>query len=400
MAGERADAGQLVSAMEAAAAWISDSGHVETHADGMRRSPPVLDPDAPITADLLRTLTREQRVLARLEMTWGRRDQQARWVRHATDVLRVYRGMRARRQCARLLVASRRRALSVRKLGEAQSSLASGAAGREARALACLREAAAADPRCGDVALVRAEVLYGARRYAEAADELAFFEDTDLRCELLKGRAACALGRWEAAEEALSLVIEREPPPVIARRAGGAGAGARVAGVRSDDVAPAAANDAEHSALGVDDVFAHARFLRGCARAKLQDYLGAEVDFAKWLDKAPELPKRPPQMKRDFDVYQIHKRHRAKALECLGLALAANRRWNEAVSKVTAALLLAPCAPLYCVLARIHCCERCWALAEDRYADALLLEPNLQMAIVGLEQARIQHEPLPLYVAL
>ena len=93
-------------------------------------------------------------------------------------------------------------------------------------------------------------------------------------------------------------------------------------------------------------------------------------------------------------------RQRARALQCLALARATNRRWSQAVAFLTEAIILDPSAKRLCLLARIHTCERQWQLAADRYEDALRLEPDLVMAQVGLSQVKIEHEPLPLVTGL
>ena len=79
---------------------------------------------------------------------------------------------------------------------------------------------------------------------------------------------------------------------------------------------------------------------------------------------------------------------------------AANRRWSQAVAYLTEAIIIDPDARRLCLLARIHTCERQWQLAAERYQDALVLEPDLEMAKVGLEQVQIEHEPLPLVTGL
>lgn len=127
--------------------------------------------------------------------------------------------------------------------------------------------------------------------------------------------------------------------------------------------------------------------LRGTQRVANNDWVGALADFEQSLRDAPQADRKSPS-----DV----KLRRVQALECCGLAAAANDDFNRAVDLLTEALLLDPQPIRFCLLARVHCCERQWQLAEDRYNDALLLDPQCHMARVGLDQARIKHEPLPL----
>ena len=155
----------------------------------------------------------------------------------------------------------------------------------------------------------------------------------------------------------------------------------------------------DHAVVQSDATFAHAHYLRGCCRAETRDWVGAELDFENYLRAAP------PKMPHTSHLHSIPQeraleQQRAKALECLALARAANRRWSQAVANLTEAILIDPSATRFCLLARIHCCERQWQLAAERYQDALSLEPDLEMAKVGLEQVRIPHEPLPLVTGL
>ena len=55
--------------------------------------PLILDPNEPLTGDLLRSLKQRGTLrLARLEMTWGQRKNVDKWQRAAVDAQRVWRG--------------------------------------------------------------------------------------------------------------------------------------------------------------------------------------------------------------------------------------------------------------------------------------------------------------------
>lgn len=115
--------------------------------------------------------------------------------------------------------------------------------------------------------------------------------------------------------------------------------------------------------------------VRGCAKAMVGDWRAAKEDFEANLNDHPEC---------------------VVALDCFGLAAAvADNDWNVAVDCFTKSLLSKPTVRRLCLLARVHCCERAWHLARDRYKDALSIDPQCEMARVGLEQATMKNDPLP-----
>ena len=105
-------------------------------------------------------------------------------------------------------------------------------------------------------------------------------------------------------------------------------------GRRTQDAARALRETRRRRAVaGADAPFAHARFLRGCVRAKLSDWRGAEVDFEKYLEYAPpELP--PPSKMRAHSREEADlANQRARALTLLGAARGCNRNWSAAVAR-------------------------------------------------------------------
>lgn len=240
------------------------------------------------------------------------------------------------------------------------------------------------------------------------------------RALLGRSRGAARMRDWQCAEEDLSLLLEREPPPKSAalamaerryseamevqrkeagkpgNRKSRRGTAVKLTHVQKAAVAIFEGREA-HAVIEADAPFAHAHYLRGCVRVELDDWLGAEGDFTKWLASSP--PKMP-HTSHSIDAERALASQRARALQCLGLAQAANRRWSPAVARLTEAIIIDPDARRLCLLARVHTCERQWQLANDRYQDALVLEPDLEMARVGLAQVHIEHEPLPLVTGL
>ena len=155
-----------------------------------------------------------------------------------------------------------------------------------------------------------------------------------------------------------------------------------------------------HAVNRGDAPFAHARFLRGCVRAKLADWRGAEVDFTAYLEAAPPELKIPTKMSPYLPAELDLASQRAQALTLLGVARGCNRHWSGAVARLTEAAQIEPEPRRLCLLGRVHACERQWLLAMDRYRDALNLDASLEMARVGLDQVRIKHEPMPLVTGL
>jgi len=334
----------------------------------------------PVTGDLLRSLTREELRLARLEMQFDRPDLHEKWTRAANDIQRAFRGLQRRRQFAVLDVARQARRVACDRVAEAQSLLERTYSDDDderrrrlaAEALAALEAARTQDPACREILLVESQVFYAvgdfreARRAASRAVEENVEENVDLRALALRGRASCALRDLDAAIRDFTLVIEK-----------------------------AAASDGRCDAVLCgerDDLLAFARYSRGSARSLAGDWHGAEADLDAYLATVPPCN----AQKRPTPADRAARRRRARALEALGVTLAANDKYSDAVRVLTEALILDPDPTAMCLLARVHCCERQWHLAEDRYRDALVLDPRCTAALVGLDQARVQHEPLPL----
>ena len=53
-------------------------------------------------------------------------------------------------------------------------------------------------------------------------------------------------------------------------------------------------------------------------------------------------------------------------------------------------------AQTFCLRGRARCCTRDWDGAVKDYNEALKLEPELAMALVGLEQTKTECKTLPL----
>ena len=401
----------------------------------------ILKKNEPITGEMLRSLSKHDLALARLEMTWERRDRIKIWTKGAVDVARFWRGARIRHLAAVRREARWMRRSAVENMKVAHEVLLRRDPEELPKALPWLAAANKFDPKCGEVHRLRGEILYALGQPGEAhgafADSLKLSPAAEQPGALLgRARASAALGRYGDAEEDLSLLLEQEPPPkskelqmaerryseaVQVQRSsqaadeGDDGKGKKQKrrpppkkqsirgehGEKLTHVQKAAVaileGRTEHAVVQGDATFPHAHYLRGCCRVELKDWVGAEFDFEKYLGAAP--PKMP-HTSHSIPQERALEQQRAKALQCLACARAANRRWSQAVANLTEAILIDPNARRLCLLARIHCCERQWQLAADRYRDALHLDPNLEMAKVGLEQVKIPHEPLPLVTGL
>lgn len=315
--------------------------------------PRILDPNEPITADRLRTLSKLDLRLARIEMSWGRRDVRQRWVRSTLDVQRLWRGWCSRRyvsahDCARQ---RRLRACTLVERSRKQSGT---------DALQLLSEAAENDPTCGEVFLTRAEVLYATGRHTEAlsaiGQALERLQDAiDPRALLLRARAASAIGDLDTANADLSTIIDHENDAHF---------------------------DPKVAMLDDDDALAVARFCRGAVRSMLGDWSGARNDFEAYVAKVPHIVA-PSLARAQTQDQRLLRRKRAKALQCLGVALAATHYFSQAVHVLTEAAELDPQPELLCLLARVHCCERQWQLAEDRYNDV--------RALVRVQNQHVRH---------
>lgn len=301
--------------------------------------PRILDPDAPISGDRLRALSKLELRLARLEMSWDRRDIGQRWVRATLDVQRLWRGWCSRRyssahECARQ---RRLRACTLIERSREQGG---------PDALKWLSEAAENDPTCGEVFLTRAALLHAIGQHTEAVaaigQALERLQDTiDPRALLLRARAAAAIGDLDTANTDLTAIIDRENDSHF---------------------------DPKVAMLDDDDALSAARFCRGTVRSMLGDWSGARYDFEAYVASVPRI--NAPRLGHvQTNDQHLLRRKRAKALQCLGVALAATHYFNQAVHILTEAAELDPQPELLCLLARVHCCERQWQLAKDRYHD-------------------------------
>lgn len=280
-------------------------------------------------------------------MQMDRKDLKEKWTRAAVDIQRLCRGARARRSSRRLDDARQKRRAAIQGVQTALRLLDDG------EYEAALRELDAAEAHDRDnpeIAFVRSQTLYALERFDESRNVLT---QKDSRSHILRGRAAMAFEDYKTAIHDFSHVLAEE----------------------------------EHGEV---------RYLRGTARALTGDWDGAETDFIAYLATVPSIERRAG---RRLDTTPEERREwarRAQSLELLGLALAANDNHSMAVEMLTESLILDPNPTTMSLLARVHTCERHWQLAEDRYNDALVLDPSYLPAQVGLEQTMIPHDPLPL----
>ncbi|KAJ8600894.1 hypothetical protein CTAYLR_006990 [Chrysophaeum taylorii] len=309
----------------------------------------ILGPDEPVTGARLRGLSKAERRLARIEMAWDR--DEATWAASARRVQRVWRGRRIRQFVAVRAAARAKRRFAIAKVRE----------GLGRKDLEAIDEAIAADTRCGEALLAKSSVLFAtdARQAARAATAALRLLPDDPRGLLLRARCRAQLGVFEAAVDDLSSILDQSEEE---------------------------ASGGDVVRVGDDNLVAATVFLRAAARVRLGDWKGAEADFRRYLELTPSTARRDPR--------------RARALDFVGVSAAANDDFNAGVDALTDAAVQDPRPPRLCLLARLHACERQWQLAEDRYKDALLLDPDCGMARVGLAQTTIPHEPLPLVSGL
>ena len=207
---------------------------------------------------------------------------------------------------------------------------------------------------------LKAQALYFLGRFEEAiraADE-ALRGNEDPRALLLRARAYCALRQFQSATLDLTQLIDQ-----------------------SRGHKNPSSEEEKNARRKREDTKNAAHFLRGSLRSFTGDWQGAEHDFDAHLRGLADNERTSTK---------------ARALESLAIAVAANDDYKRALHLITDALVLDPNPAAMCLLARLHCCERQWHLAEERYRDALQLDPHFQGAIVGLHQATIAHEPMPL----
>ena len=111
----------------------------------------ILDPAEPITGDFLRSLTKQNLALARLEMTWGRRGYVEKWANAALDVQRFWRGTRRRWLASVRRKARAKRRKAIVHLREAHAVLLERDPETLETALPMLDKAENQDPRCGEL---------------------------------------------------------------------------------------------------------------------------------------------------------------------------------------------------------------------------------------------------------
>jgi tetratricopeptide (TPR) repeat protein len=401
--------------MGAADAEEEEESYQPMAAESLVRDPGlILDPDEPLTGDFLRSLSKPHLAMARLEMTWGQRANVEKWQKYATDVQRCWRGFRQRWYGEVRKDARDQRREALKFMTQARVILERRDPAELKECLELLKFAGRKDHRCGEIWSLRGEARYALGEFRKARE--AFATAFDLLperrrpvCQLGEARCAAAMGDYSGANDILGLMLEKEhthrkPADLDAaeRRFRASLTGEEDdGGRRTQDAARALRETRRRRAVaGADAPFAHARFLRGCVRAKLSDWRGAEVDFEKYLEYAPpELP--PPSKMRAHSREEADlANQRARALTLLGAARGCNRNWSAAVARLTEGAQIEPNATRCALLGRVHACERQWLLAMDRYRDALDLDSTLEQARVGLDQVRIKHEPMPLVTGL
>ena len=172
------------------------------------------------------------------------------------------------------------------------------------------------------------------------------FENLNLRetldmvkvcCFANRGRAHCYLGNFEAAVEDFTECIES----------------------RGDD--------------GGDIPSMY--FLRGLAFSKIHKWAAAVEDFTLNINLSTL----------DENAYLRR-----------AVAYAALQDWHNAYDDYTKVIELNPTAKVYTLRARLCTCMRRWDDAVKDYTRALKVDPENEGAKVGLEQATLEHNPLPL----
>mmetsp|Transcript_11886 Transcript_11886/g.17801 ORF Transcript_11886/g.17801 Transcript_11886/m.17801 type:complete len:364 (-) Transcript_11886:80-1171(-) len=356
----------------------------------------VLDPTVAINGDLLRSLSKADLRLARLEMQWDRRDTGHLWITAALTWQRIWRGVIARRRAKKRAKARNLRRKAIIEIEKAQNS-------QGTDALEALDRAREADPYCDEILFIRCLRLYeDFANYAQARQVLINVKNKkDPRFLILAGRCDLALKQFDVAIDELSILIEEFEPHISHDDKNNISSLISCA----DDSTTTSAAEAradnyinpQQFQVMSDSIFSSAHFLRGHARAATGDWLGAQHDFFLYLSSLPHVERKHTSARTgSTDEERRAWKRRADALQAYGLAAAANENYNLAVSALTESTILFPSPVTLSLLARIHCCERQWTLAEARYRDALNIDPKSQQALVGLEQATIKHEPMPL----
>jgi len=123
------------------------------------------------------------------------------------------------------------------------------------------------------------------------------------------------------------------------------------------------------------------RFYRGCAHARTGRWAQAVRDFG---------------LLKDFGPGALMKHEHALACQLKGAAHAALQEFEPAIEEFTEALNVMKRAQTFCLRGRARCCTRDWDGAVKDYNEALKLEPELAMALVGLEQTKTECKTLPL----
>jgi len=155
-------------------------------------------------------------------------------------------------------------------------------------------------------------------------------------CAANRGRVFCRLGNWEAAVEDFTEVIESR-------------------GDTGD----------------IPSMY----FFRGLAHSKLQNWDSAVEDFTLNIDLSP-------------GDENAHLRR--------GIAYAALQDWHNSYDDMTRVIELVPTARVYTLRGRLCTCMRRWEEAVEDYEKAIKMDPEDEQARIGLEQATLEHNPLPL----
>ena len=118
---------------------------------------------------------------------------------------------------------------------------------------------------------------------------------------------------------------------------------------------------------------------------------GLPVVFRRWAQAVRDFG-----LLKDFGPGALMKHEHALACQLKGAAHAALQEFEPAIEEFTEALNVMKRAQTFCLRGRARCCTRDWDGAVKDYNEALKLEPELAMALVGLEQTKTECKTLPL----
>tara|TARA_B110000305_G_C19395110_1_gene617040 strand:+ start:1223 stop:1687 length:465 start_codon:yes stop_codon:yes gene_type:complete len=116
-------------------------------------------------------------------------------------------------------------------------------------------------------------------------------------------------------------------------------------------------------------------FFRGLAYCKVHNFAAAVEDFTLNINLCLG----------DADAYLRR-----------SVAYCALQDWHNAHADMSQVIELEPTAIIYCLRGRLNTCMREWDKAVDDYEKAIKIDPEHEPARVGLEQATLKHNPLPL----